>query len=44
MTVDEFKGLLHEWKEHSWLCSHDFTCDDAIIAQSIAIFESDYKR
>ena len=44
MNVDEFKGLLYEWKEHSWLCNHDFTCDDALIYQSIACFWTDYKR
>ena len=44
MTVEDFKGLLHEWKEHSWLCNHDFTCDDGIIYQSIACFETDYNR
>ena len=44
MTVEEFKGLLNEWTSHSWLHNHEFQCDDAIIAQSIIDFESDYRR
>lgn len=44
MNVEEFKGLLDDWKNHSWLYNHDFKCDDAIIADSIENFELDYRR
>lgn len=44
MTVEEFKELLNGWKNHSWLCNHDFYCEDSIIRESIVSFESDYKR
>lgn len=44
MTVDEFKELLNVWKIHSWLCNHDFSCDDSVIEESIFLFESDYRR
>ena len=44
MTVDEFKELLNVWKIRSWLCNHDFSCDDSVIEESIFLFESDYRR
>lgn len=44
MTVEEFKNLLVECKDHSWLYNHDFSCDDSVIEESILLFESDYKR
>lgn len=44
MTVEEFKELLNGWKNHSWLCNHNFQCEDSIIHESIVSFESDYKR
>lgn len=44
MTVEEFKELLSEWKNHSWLCNHDFQCNDSLINESIITFESDFKR
>ena len=44
MTVEEFKELLNGWKTHSWLCNHDFQCEDSVIHESIVRFDSDYKR
>lgn len=44
MTVENFKELLTEWKEHSWVCNLDFVCDDSVIEESIVLFESDYRR
>lgn len=44
MTVLEFRKLLDIWTSNSWLCSHDFKCDDQIIEESIRVFQSDYSR
>lgn len=44
MNVEEFRGLLDDWKNHSYLYNQDFQCDDSIIAESIVNFEPDYKR
>lgn len=40
----EFRKLLDIWTSNSWLCSHDFKCDDQIIEESIRVFQSDYSR
>lgn len=37
MTVLEFRKLLDIWTSNSWLCSHDFKCDDQIIGKQSKI-------